>query len=202
MTWTGKMSGKIAQRIKTDDTPYTVGQLAHGIELFLLNALNLFIILLVSAALGLLVEVVPLLCSLFILRTLTGGVHLKNPWSCLGATLLLLLVGGAIIKYVPMPSPPALSLLTLITAGAGALINYLYGPAKHTYMPDNPAIQKRHRKIAILLITVGCILSLLLVEYSYKHSMTYILAVFYQSLFLTPASFRLVSVLEKTFSRG
>lgn len=105
MTWTGKMSGKIAQRIKTDDTPYTVGQLAHGIELFLLNALNLFIILLVSAALGLLVEVVPLLCSLFILRTLTGGVHLKNPWSCLGATLLLLLVGGAIIKYVPMPSP-------------------------------------------------------------------------------------------------
>ncbi|MBG9567950.1 accessory gene regulator B family protein [Brevibacillus agri] len=202
MTWTGKLSGKIAQRIKTDDTPYTTGQLAHGIELFLLNALNLFVILLVSALLGLLGEVFPLLCLLFLLRSLTGGAHLKNPWSCLGATLLLLLLGGAIIEYIPKPSASVLSLLTIFTAGVGIIINYAYGPAKHTYMPDNPAAQKRNRKIAIFLIIIGCILSILLVRYSYRHSMTYILAVFYQSFFLMPISFRFVSFLEKNFLRG
>ncbi|KZE48590.1 accessory regulator AgrB [Brevibacillus parabrevis] len=201
MTWTGRVSGEIAQRIKTDDTLYTTGQLAHGIELFLLNALNLLFIILISSVFGLLREVVPLLCCLFVLRTLTGGVHLKNPWSCLGATLLLLLLGGAIIKYVPEPSVSTLSILTIFTAGAGGLINYMYGPAKHTYMPDNPAIQKRHRKIAIFLIIIGCIFSLLLVGYSYRYSMTYILAVVYQSLLLLPGSFQIISFLEKTFSR-
>ncbi|MGN7472273.1 accessory gene regulator B family protein [Brevibacillus sp. SAFN-007a] len=202
MTWTERVSGKIAKRIKTDDSPYTVGQLAHGIELFLLNAINLFVILLVSALLGLLGEVFPLLCALFFLRSLTGGVHLKNPWSCLGATLLLLLLGGAIIEYVPKPSTSVLTLLTVFTAGFGVIINYVYGPAKHTYLPDNPAVQKRNQKIAILLIFIGCILSIFLVGYSYRLSMTYILAIFYQSLLLMPSSFRFVSFLEKTLLRG
>ncbi|EJL46838.1 accessory gene regulator B family protein [Brevibacillus agri] len=202
MTWTEKLSGKIARSIKTEDSPYTVGQLAHGIELFLLNVINLFFIVLVSAVFNLLGEVFPLLCFFFLLRFFTGGVHFKNPWSCLVATLLLLLIGGAIIKYVSLASVAVMPLLILLVAGAGTFINYTYAPAKHTYMPDNPTVQKKHRKIAILLIVIGCILSLFLVRYSYKLPMTYILAIIYQSLLLMPVSFRFVSFLEKTFSRG
>ncbi|RNB53802.1 accessory gene regulator B family protein [Brevibacillus gelatini] len=202
MTWTEKLSGKIAHAIKTEGSPYTVGQLAHGIEIFLLNVINLFVIVLFSAIFNLLGEVLPLLCFFFLLRFFTGGVHFKNPWSCLVATLLLLLIGGAIIKYVSLASVGIMSILILLVAGVGTFINYAYAPAKHTYMPDNPNIRKKHRTIAILLIVVGCILSLFLVRYSYKLSMTYTLAITYQSLLLMPVSFRFVSFLEKTFSKG
>ncbi|MFP3681358.1 hypothetical protein SB725_30190 [Pseudomonas sp. SIMBA_041] len=40
MTWTERLSLRIAQSIKTEETPYSIGQLAHGIEIFVLNVMN------------------------------------------------------------------------------------------------------------------------------------------------------------------
>lgn len=202
MTWTQRISERIAHFIKTSDSPYTMEQLAHGIELFLLNTLNLFVILLISAVFGLTGEVFPLLCLFFLFRLLTGGVHLKNPWSCLAATIVLMISGGAIINYSPVVSDSLLMLMILASTLIALVINYLYGPAKRAYINEDSKVREKLRRIVIIIILISCFLSIILVQYSYKLPMIYILAVLYQSLLLTPFSFHLVSFLEKSFSRG
>ncbi|GED67631.1 hypothetical protein BRE01_13330 [Brevibacillus reuszeri] len=196
MTWTERLSLRIAQSIKTEETRFSVGQLAHGIEIFLLNVMNLIAIVAFSFFLDLIGEVIPLLLFFFGLRLLTGGVHLKNPWVCLIFTVALIISGGFLIKNLPEFSSPFVQIGMSVIGGVGFLINYFYAPAKHTYMPNDPKIQSRNRIIVLLTIGIGCLFSVTLIGYTYKLSMTYILAVLLQSVLLIPRTFQIVSYLE------
>ncbi|GIO07290.1 hypothetical protein J31TS6_33180 [Brevibacillus reuszeri] len=196
MTWTERLSLRIAQSIKTEETHFSTGQLAHGIEIFILNVINVIVIVALSLLFDLIGEVIPLLFFFFGLRLLTGGVHLKNPWTCLAFTVTLIVSGGLLIKNLPELSSPYVEIGMILVGGAGFLINYFYAPAKHTYMPADPKIQNRNRIIVLLAIGIGCLLSVILIEYTYKLSMTYILAVLLQSVLLMPRSFQIVSYLE------
>lgn len=190
---------RLAKRLKTEDMTYSVGQLAHGIEIFLLNIISGLALIIVSATFQLFEEVMLLCCLFFLLRLLTGGVHLRNPWTCLLATLFLMVSGGYFLRHLPVLSAPYAQLLVLASAGFSFSINYRYAPAAHTYAPTNPAIQRKNRFIVLWMIGVGCAISISLVGYTYQLSMTYTLAVLLQSVLLMPSSFRLVSRLEKTF---
>lgn len=199
MTWTEKASMRIAKRLKTMDTPYSVGQLAHGIEIFMLNIINGMALIIVSIIFQVFREVM-LLCFLFFLhRMLSGGVHLRSPWTCLLATLFLMVTGGYLLKILPVLPAPYAQLFVLVGVGISFLVNYRHAPAAHTYAPANPIIQRRSRFIVLWLIGAGCATSIILVGYNYQLSMTYTLAVLLQSALLTPSSFRLASRLEKTF---
>lgn len=199
MTWTEKVSMRLAKRLKTEDTTYSVGQLAHGIEIFVLNIINMLALIIVSAIFQIFEEVMLLCCLFFVHRLLTGGVHLRNPWTCLFATLFLMVAGGYILKHLPVLSAPYAQLLVLVGAGFSFAINYRHAPAAHTYAPTSPTIQRKNRFIVLWMIGVGCATSISLVGYTYQYSMTYTLAVLLQSVLLMPSSFRLVSRLEKTF---
>ncbi|MGG4497770.1 accessory gene regulator ArgB-like protein [Brevibacillus reuszeri] len=196
MTWTERLSLRIAQSIKTEETHYSIGQLAHGIEIFVLNVMSGIVIVVLSLLFGLIGEVIPLVCFFFLLRLLTGGVHLKNPWTCLTFTVSLMISGGILIKNLPEFSGIPVQLILLLLGGTGFVINYFYAPAKHTYMPTDPKIQSRNRKIVLILIGIGCLSSSTLIGYSYRLSMTYILAVLLQSVLLMPGTFRIISYLE------
>lgn len=199
MTWMEKVSMHLAKKLQTEEVAYSAGQLAHGIEIFLLNVINGLVLIVLSVFFQMFGEVMLLCCLFFLYRLFSGGVHLRNPWLCLLSTVSLMLAGGCLLKHLPaLPSPYA-PLLVLAGGGFAYAINYLHAPAVHTYVPASPLIQRRSRLIVLWMIGVGCVISISLVGYTYQLSMTYTLAVLLQSVLLMPSSFRLVTRLEKTF---
>ena len=201
MTWSEKISLHLAKKIKTEDSPYSIGQLAHGIELVLLNLINGLALLIVSALLGIMAEVCLVTFLFFLHRMITGGVHLRSPWTCAVATFSLMNAGGYLLKHLPAIPSPYIYLLILVAMGLAFLINFRYAPAKHTYVPEHPEIQKRNRRIVLFLLGGSCTLSLLLVEYAYSLIIANIIAVLMQSTLLLPGSFQLVTRMENIFER-
>ncbi|MGG0937204.1 accessory gene regulator ArgB-like protein [Brevibacillus centrosporus] len=198
MTGMEKVSMRLAQRLKTEEMPYSVGTLAHGIEIFLFNLVGLVAICLGSFFLNLFKEVIFFFAFFYFFRTITGGVHLRSPWTCLLATLVLMLAGGFLIKHFPLLSAPYAQLFILAVSGLSFGVNYRHAPAAHTYAPDKPAIQQRNRLMILIMILIGCTISIILVGYTYQLSMTYTFAILLQSVLLMPSSFRLLARLEKT----
>lgn len=201
MTWSEKVSLRLAKRIKTEDSPYSIGQLAHGIEIFLLNVVHGIALLAVSAMLQIVLEVILVTFLFFLYRIITGGVHFRSPWRCTFATLFLMNAGGYLLKHLPAIPSQAFYLLILAAMTLAYTVNFRYAPASHTYAPDHPDIQKRNRRVVLFLIAVGCILSLLLVNYAYILILANIIALLTQSLLLLPGTFLLVSRLENFLER-
>lgn len=197
MTWTEKVSMRLAKCLKTEGTPHSLGTLAHGIEIFLLNAINLAVLILCSLLLQVFRETMLLFFFFYLHRLFSGGLHLRSPWTCLAATLFLMLGGGFLLKQLPVVPTPYAQLLILAAVGLSFGINYRHAPAEHTYVPHDPAIQRRSRVILLLLIGMGCLFSIYLVGYSYQTSMTYALAVLLQSVLLMPRTYQFVSRLAK-----
>ena len=201
MTWLEKVSMRLAVRLKTEETPYSLGQLAHGIEIFLLNIMHSIVIIFTAALFQMVGEVI-LVASLFFLhRLITGGVHLKSPWTCLAATLILMNGGGYLVKSLSETPPSHATLLIGVGIGIAFLINYRYAPAEHTYFSTQPRIKRIIRIIALSMVSFGCLLSLFLVEYAYHIAVAYTVAVLTQSVLLLPVSFQLASRLDKLFER-
>ena len=197
MTWMEKVSWRLAERIKMDETPYSIGQLAHGIEIVLLNIINAVALLLVSSFLQITGEVLLVSALFFFHRLFSGGVHLKNPWSCMTATLILMNAGGYLVKELSVTVPPYAPFLVGFGIGLAFLINYRYAPAEHTYVSADPNMQQRNRVIILNCLIIGCLLSLFLVEYAYHLAIAYTVAVLTQSVLLLPVSFQIVNRLEK-----
>ncbi|RNB90059.1 accessory regulator AgrB [Brevibacillus nitrificans] len=196
MTGMEKVSMRLAQRLKTENMPYSVGTLAHGIEIFLFNLIGALAIVVCSAVFQLLKEVILFFALFYLFRSIAGGAHLRSPWTCLTATLLLMLAGGFVVRHFPILPAPYAQLVILVVSGLSFGINFRYAPATHTYAPNNPAIQRRNRLIILWMILVGCTISISLVGYTYQLSMTYTFAILLQSVLLMPSSFRLISRLE------
>lgn len=201
MTWTEKVSLRLAKQIKTEESPYSIGQLAHGIEIFLLNIMNGIALLVVSALLQIVLEVTLVTFLFFLYRIITGGVHFRNPWRCTFATLFLMNTGGYMLKHLPVIPAPYIYLVILAALSLAFAINSRYAPAKHTYAPDHPDVQKRNRIIVLFLVGISCVLSLILVKYAYILILANIIAVLTQSALLLPGSFLLVSRLENFLER-
>jgi accessory gene regulator protein AgrB len=196
-----KLSMRLAVRLKTEETPYSVGQLAHGIEIVLQNILHGFALVVTAALFGQVREVILVSFLFFIHRLFSGGVHLKSPWTCLAATLTLMNAGGYLVKSLS-ETPPSHALWPVgIGLAIAFLVNYRYAPVEHTYFTAQPRIKRVNRSIILIMVLFGCTLSLFLVEYAYQIAVAYTVAVLLQSLLLLPVSFQLASQLDKIVER-
>ncbi len=200
MSWTEKVSIQLARQIKTEDSPYTIGQISHGIELAIIYLLNAVTLLLSSYLLGLFYEAI-LIASLYILhRSVTGGLHLRNVWSCLVGGVLMILLSSMLISNLPNLGW-ATYFITFFLYMVSFFINYRYAPAEHTYVSTDETIKKICRKIIISLLLIGCSMSEILVYFDYEQ-LSYILSVsvFLQSLHLHPVSYDIIARIENIFS--
>jgi accessory gene regulator B len=201
LSWTEEISTRIARQIIQEDSTYTVGQVSHGIEIAIIYLLNAAVLIISSLLLGVFTEAI-LIASLYILhRSFTGGFHLNSVWSCMVGGVLMILLSSLAILNLPDLGPFSY-LLILILFVVSFLINYRYAPAEHTYVSTKETIKKLCRKIIVILLIFGCILSEILIYFDYKHlAITYAFSAFLQSLHLHPISYRLAGRFEKLLER-
>ncbi|CAM5797067.1 MULTISPECIES: accessory gene regulator ArgB-like protein [Brevibacillus] len=202
MGWMEKTSKRIARKIMSEDTIHTEEELSHGIEIFLLNLLNVMFLFLVSILLGIVGEVFLLTTIYFLHRLFTGGVHMSTPGSCLIVGTATLSGAGYVMAHLPVLTTSLAYFWIVISMGAAFLINVKYAPAAHTYLPTNERVRQISKKVILFLITIGCTFILFLVVYYQKIALIYSLAVFLQSLHLHPVSYRMVAGLEQMLRKG
>jgi accessory gene regulator B len=200
MSWTEKLSIRIAKKIVPPGGAYTVGQVSHGIEIFLLQVLGLAFLIPVSLLLGCAAETITLTAVYMLLRNFTGGVHLKGAMACFISGTILLLSAGLLAKQLPMENPAVSSLLILFATALSFWINLRYAPAEHTYVKIEPHIRRKNKKTVLFLLIFGCVLFQFLVYLDYNqlgHAFSF--AVLLQSCLLHPLAFRALGRYGQTF---
>ncbi|WP_126428668.1 accessory gene regulator ArgB-like protein [Brevibacillus marinus] len=203
MSWTEKLADRLAAKLVTEDTPYTRGQIAHGLEIVLLQLLNLAFLLVVSYLLDAFGEALVVAVVYTLHRNFTGGVHFKSQSACFYIGNALLIGAALLVKYLPPLADAAAYGLVLSVFALSFALNRRYAPAKHTYVEYDESIIKRNRTIVGRLLVFGCLFSLVLVYFSYsKLAFSYTVAVLLQSILLHPFSYRLVGGIEQIFNKG
>ncbi|UFJ39997.1 accessory gene regulator B family protein [Brevibacillus humidisoli] len=203
MSWTEKVSNRLARRLVTEGSPYSLGQISHGIEIFLLMVLNAAFLLVVSYILGCFMESVVIGFIYMLHRNFTGGVHFRNQSACFFIGNALMIGLALIVKSLPsVPDVFSYSLIS-ISFVLSYLVNARHAPAKHIYVEYDPFIIKRNRTIILRLLIFGCLLSYLLVYFAYsKFAFAYTVAILLQSILLHPVIYRLVESIEHKFFKG
>lgn len=197
MSWTEKVSTRIARQIKVAESPYSVGQISHGIEIVLLYLFNAMALLLSSYLLDVFFESILVAFFYILHRSFTSGVHMSSPWTCLVIGVSSVVAGSLLLKHLPDFGGYAYLLVSIIFL-ASFWVNYRYAPTEHTYVSTDESIKKICRIIILTLLIIGCAICNLLVYFDYTQlAFTYSFAVFLQSLFLHPVSFWMVSRFEK-----
>ncbi|WP_183192624.1 accessory gene regulator ArgB-like protein [Brevibacillus fluminis] len=200
MSWSEKVSIRIARKLIPAESTFTVGQVSHGIELFLLYILTITSIIICSFIFGFLNEALILSLSYFLYRNFTGGVHLQNSLSCFIVGNLLVLLISYFASILSFGHNTALVVFLLFLFSF--LINLRYAPAEHTYNRVSDKIKRRNKKIVIFLLFFGCALSQILIYSEYKQfALSISFSVTLQALLLHPFAFRLVKRLENLFTR-
>jgi accessory gene regulator B len=202
MSWTEKLSIRIAKKIVPAGGPFTVGQVSHGIEIFLLQSFSAAFLILVSLFLDCAVETITISAVYMLVRNFTGGVHFKSALACFIGGNILMLSAALLARQLPMDNSLFSSLLVLCSAALAFGINLRYAPAEHTYVTIEAHIRQKNRKIVLFLLVIGCVLSQFFVYLDYSQlGHAYSFAVVLQSCLLHPLAYRAMKWYEQTFSR-
>jgi len=202
LSWTEKVSIRIARKIRPADSPYSVGQISHGIEIVLLYLFNAAALLLSALWLDVFWEAVGLAGFYILHRLFTGGIHFRNAWTCLLTGVSTMIAGAVLVKYSPDLGNVSYVLLNLMLM-ASFWMNARYAPAEHTYVSTDPRIKKISRGIILSIIPIGCIFCNILLVYEYNQlAITYAFASLLQAVHVHPVSFRVIARIENLFREG
>lgn len=202
MSWSEKLSVKIAEKIVPAGEAYTIGQVSHGIELFLLRLVNTASLLLLSALFGCLLEAVLISSIYLLIRNFTGGVHFQSAQACLIGGNVVIIAAAMLSKQLLGAGPLLSALFVLSSTAIAFLINMRYAPANHTYVDIEEQIRAKNKRISLILLISGCFLSIFLLYLNYTqlgHAFSF--AVLLQSFFLHPFAYRAVGRFETIFLR-
>ncbi|MGE5702239.1 MAG: accessory gene regulator ArgB-like protein [Clostridia bacterium] len=200
MSWSEKLSIRIARKLVTEKSTFTVGQVSHGIEIFLLYVLTAISILIFSWFLGSMIETILLSFVYFLFRNFTGGVHLRSPHTCFLLGNLLVLSLGFLSKHFPASNLLLIYVLVFGLSGMALLINWHHAPANHTYVTISDDRKRKSKKIVVTLSFIGCLFLFFLVYFGYYSlAISYSWAVLLQAILLHPFAFHLVKHVEHHF---
>jgi len=197
MSWSEKISIRIAKKLTPADAEFTVGQVSHGIELFMYNVGYTLILLMLSYFLGCLQESVLILAIFIITRTITGGLHLKSPLACFVTGTLLILCAASVVNVLAGFDSLFSSIVVLLCSLVSLYVNGRFAPAQHIFGKYDEKINKKSRKIIMFFLFFGCILSEFMVYSGYsKLAYCYSIAVLLQSALLHPTIIQSVTRFE------
>lgn len=201
MSWSERLSTRIARRlVSATSTTHTVGQVSHGVEIFVLYVLTILTLVVCSWFLHTFVETTLLSFCYFLYRNFTGGVHLRSPQACFIAGNIFVLTLGLVAKYLPTSSMLFSTLFVAIMFTFALLVNRKYAPANHTYVEIDDEQKRKSKKIVIRLLILGCLISYILLYFSYYNiAFALSLSVMLQAFLLLPFSFHLVKCFEKLY---
>jgi accessory gene regulator protein AgrB len=202
MSWAEKLSIRIARKIVPAGDSYTVGQVSHGIEIFLWQVLGAVSLIAISTLFDCVVEAITVSGIYMLLRNFTGGVHFKGALACFITGNVLMLAAALLAKQLPADHGWFSFWFVLSSTVLSFWINLRYAPAPHTYVQIDEHIRRRNRKTILLILIAGCVISQILVYFDYKQlGHAYSIAVLLQSLLLHPLAYRAMEQYEKSFSR-
>ncbi|MGO0063539.1 accessory gene regulator ArgB-like protein [Brevibacillus fluminis] len=203
MSWSEKLSIRIAKKLVSNtDASHTVGQVSHGIEIFLLYLLTVLSLAVCSWFLNSFSETIVLSFFYFLFRNFTGGVHLSNPHSCFIVGNILALSLGLAVKHMPTTNFLFASITIMVAVVFSFVVNWRYAPANHTYVQISDEAKRKSKRIVTTFLILGCPLAYFLLYFNYYNlAYAYSFAVLLQALLLHPLSFHLVKRFEKTFLR-
>ncbi|MBO8164351.1 MAG: accessory gene regulator B family protein [Brevibacillus sp.] len=194
------MSNWLAKKLVTEGSPYTRGQISHGIEIFLLMLLNFVLLLLVSYLLNCFAEALVISVVYTLHRNFTGGVHFKSQAACFYIGNAMMIGAAFLVKHLSSTADLSSYLAICSIFLLAYLLNARYAPARHTYVEYDEQIIRKNRLIVTRFLIFGCVFANLLVYLSYSNwAYAYTTAVLLQSILLHPVAFRLVESVENTF---
>ncbi|MGC5324913.1 accessory gene regulator B family protein [Brevibacillus sp. SYSU BS000544] len=187
------LSIRIARQVKANGSPHSVGVISHGIEIMMLNTLNTLLLLILALFMGCFTTVAFASVSYTLLRNFTGGVHFKNPWSCMIFGNILLFSIGWLTSSFAIQNGLYLYLVTFALFLTSFLINRKHAPAKHTYFEFEPEQIRQNRRKAFIILGFCAGIAFVLGAIGYSPIMLVMgLAVLLQALLLHPLTFKLI----------
>jgi accessory gene regulator protein AgrB len=202
MNWSERLSIHLARKIIPEGQNFTIGQVSHGIEIFMLLVAYLILTLAVAAVLGIFSQALALMVALTSVRSFTGGAHFKNLGACFVSSTWIILMGAYVIQWLPMGSR-ALSLA--LTGGmvlTSLWVNLRYGPAEHSYVQIADERKRRNKKMTLFLLIAGALLSVLTVQRGYAQ-LAYVfgVAVLLQAVLLHPICHKIMGRIDAVLLR-
>ena len=187
-----------ARKILAAGSTHSIGELSHGIEIMMLNFLNIFFLLVLAVVFGCFKEVAIAALVYICIRSFTGGVHFSNPWSCLlVGNILLFATGWGTAHLLSAIQPSLVWGGVLLSWLLGYTINDRYAPVPNMYFKFNPTQIQKNRIRALRLIRGGGAMAVLLgIVGCLSMSLTITLTILLQSILLHPVTFSIVKKLR------
>lgn len=127
---------------------------AYGMEVILLNVINLIIPFIISLIMGVLIHFIVFILIFIPLRISTGGYHAKESGICIIISTMLYIVSVP-LSYLSSISYKNVVLLILFVFSILAII--IFAPVENMKNPLGHKSKKRNRLISLLLISADSI---------------------------------------------
>ncbi|WP_139491228.1 accessory gene regulator B family protein [Brevibacillus dissolubilis] len=184
-----QFSTSIAKGLVKHGSTESVRTISHGLEIMILQGLNLGFILLLAYISNSFISVLITTLIYFLLRSFSGGLHLSQAWTCLIIGNLLLLGMGYGASVIELPHWSYEMLFLVVAYSYAMVLNLRYAPQSRVFTFPLEQRQK-NRRILTVLLTVGLLFSLVMIANGFERlAFSYAFAIILQSTYLHPASF-------------
>ncbi|SMB87933.1 accessory gene regulator B [Desulfonispora thiosulfatigenes DSM 11270] len=172
--------------------------ITYGLELLVLNLLNLIATLLVGFMLGVFSETIFCALTVMVFRQVAGGAHSNSPWRCLLVTASVIPILSLAGKFLATEGQAFINILSIMTIVIGFLVIIKYAPSD---TPEAPCLSPaRKRKMKNLSIFAILTFSLIIGILSYPSftflvniKVSIVLAMVWISFILTPIGYSFMS---------
>ncbi len=186
--------------VENSDDTFFEDEIRYGLEIVLGALLQIVLIALVAMLLGIVKEVLVIVCTAALYRRSTGGPHCKTYVRCTVTSLLIFITLAFIIKFIPVNYLP---IYITCLAIFSVLVIHLYVPVDNpiNIISDESIIRKLKRQSYLVLL-----LFLLITITSYVLSqemiiITILIGLLWQNFTLLPWGQAFIRSLDLLFER-
>ena len=186
--------------VENTDDPFYEDEIRYGLEIVLGALLQIILIALAAMFLGIVKEVLAIVCTAALYRRYSGGPHCKTYYRCTITSLIIFIAMGFIVKYVPVYYLPVYITCLAICS---ALVIHFYVPVDNpiNIITDQFIIKKRKQQSYLILLLF---LLIMIGGYLLKQELLVIavlLGLLWQNFTLLPWGQAFINLWDQLFER-